>query len=179
MHTARRWLLGAVLLCAACGSGAPPGVVTDSPATAGATAPGEEAVERGPRIEVRLRPPDGARAVTVRVEDAHDQPTRRVGLMHRRRIPPRGGMVFRFPDDRQGGFWMKDTLVPLSIAFFDGDGEVLAVLDMQPCQADPCPSYDPEVPYRGALEVNQGFFDRVGLQPGWRVELPGSLPAAS
>jgi hypothetical protein len=47
---------------------------------------------------------------------------------------------------------------------------------MEPCDADPCPSYPPDAPYRGALEVNQGFFAELGLEPSWRVELPGGLP---
>ena len=98
--------------------------------------------------------------------------------MFRRQVAPRSGMVFRYRANNRGGYWMKNTLVPLSIAFFARDGKVLRILDMAPCREEPCPSYDPGVPYRGALEVNKGFFDRVGLTRGWRVELPSDLPPA-
>jgi hypothetical protein len=75
-------------------------------------------------------------------------------------------MLFLFPEDHRGGFWMKNTLIPLSIAFLDADGQVLAVLDMEPCRADPCPIYDPGVSYRSALEVNQGALARWGVGAG-------------
>ena len=54
---------------------------------------------------------------------------------------------------------MKDTLIPLSVAFADADGEIVTILDMEPCKADPCPVYDPGAPYRTALEANKGAFD--------------------
>ena len=68
---------------------------------------------------------------------------------------------------------MKDTLIPLSIAFWDGRGRIVRILDMTPCRADPCPTYDPRVAYRGALEVNRGAFKRWGVQRGDRVRLSG------
>jgi hypothetical protein len=64
---------------------------------------------------------------------------------------------------------MKNTLIPLSIAFFDRQGVILRILDMEPCRADPCPVYYPGVVYQGALEVNQGWFRRRGLKEGARV----------
>jgi uncharacterized membrane protein (UPF0127 family) len=88
-------------------------------------------------------------------------------------------MIFRFPGPTQGAFWMKDTLIPLSIAYYDAEGTVVAVLDMEPCTADPCPTYPPGTSYTGALEVNQGFFDDVGLEEGWMVAVPDGLPPAS
>ena len=82
--------------------------------------------------------------------------------MGRTTLPADAGMVFVFSEDHRGPFWMKDTLIPLSIAFYAGDGRILKILDMEPCDADPCPLYDPEVAYRGALEVNQGAFAALG-----------------
>ena len=61
---------------------------------------------------------------------------------------------------------MKDTLIPLSIAFAGEDGTILAILDMDPCEADPCEIYDPDVSYRSALEVNQGAFYGLGRRRG-------------
>lgn len=95
--------------------------------------------------------------------------------MGRESLPARGGMLFVFPDDTDGGFWMKDTLIPLSIAFADADGTILAILDMEPCRAEPCERYRPGVAYRYALEVNQGLFDEVGAEQGWRLELPAEV----
>lgn len=114
----------------------------------------------------------------VYVADRHD--LRQRGLMGVESLAREAGMLFLFPDDTRGGFWMKDTLVPLTIAFLDADGTVLAVLDMEPCAADPCPVHDPGVAYRAALEVNQGRLRDLGLhEPGWRVDIPDALGAAS
>jgi len=91
--------------------------------------------------------------------------------MGRTSLPPDGGMVFVYPEDQAGPFWMKDTLIPLSIAFYAADGEILRILDMQPCEADPCPLYNPNVLYRGALEVNQGAFEDWGITEGDRLRI--------
>jgi uncharacterized membrane protein (UPF0127 family) len=66
---------------------------------------------------------------------------------------------------------MKDTPIPLSIAFWDRRDRIVALLDMEPCRADPCPTYDAGVPYVGAVEANQGFFANHGVTTGDRVEL--------
>lgn len=105
---------------------------------------------------------------------------RQRGLTGVEDLPQEAGMLFLFPQDTSNGFWMKDTLIPLSIAFLAADGTVLAVLDMEPCEADPCPTYRPGVSYRAALEVNQGRFDDLGLAgAGWSVAVPPDLQAAS
>ena len=108
----------------------------------------------------------GRGPVEVEVEVADERDERRRGLMGRTSLPERAGMLFVFDEERSGGFWMKDTLVPLSIAFMDGGGRILAILDMEPCERDPCPRYDPGVTYRAALEVNRGAFRRWGVEPG-------------
>jgi hypothetical protein len=77
---------------------------------------------------------------------------RSLGLMHRKRAPE-DGMLFVFPDDTTGGFWMKNTLVPLTIAFFDTDGRRVRKLSMTPCRQASCPIYDPRLRYRFALEL--------------------------
>jgi hypothetical protein len=125
---------------------------------------------------VTLSPPDGTETFRLEVYDAYWPATRQKGLMGRAELPDGTGMVFRYPDDHNGGFWMKDTLIPLSIAYFDAQGIVGTVLDMEPCTADPCPGYPPTRPYRGTLEVKQGYFAEIGLTEGWRVELPPGLP---
>ncbi|MDQ3708393.1 MAG: DUF192 domain-containing protein [Actinomycetota bacterium] len=166
-----RLLLVMLLLVAACSSAAPEGEAA-SAANAGAGASASD----GHTVALTLSGPGSQH--TLQVEVADDPEERSRGLMDRTELAADGGMVFRFPSDTDGGFWMKNTRIPLSIAFFNRRGEILRVLDMEPCSADPCPTYDPEVAYRGALEVNQGYFDELGVEEGWRVGLPDSLPPA-
>lgn len=74
------------------------------------------------------------------------------GLMGRSRVP-RDGMLFVFPRDTKGAFWMKNTRVPLRIVFFDARGKRVRQLTMTPCKADPCTLYSPGRWYRFALEL--------------------------
>jgi uncharacterized protein len=104
--------------------------------------------------------------VLVDVEVAQTPGQRRRGLMGREKLAADAGMIFLYFEPTEGGFWMKNTLIPLSIAFFDRDGEIVDILDMEPCRADPCPSYFPDSPYFGALEVNAGAFRRWGVSEG-------------
>jgi uncharacterized protein len=104
--------------------------------------------------------------VTVHVEVADTQAERARGLMGRRELQEDAGMVFVFPTDSTSAFWMKDTLIPLSIAFYDERGTIVRILDMEPCTRDLCVLYDPEASYRGALEVNRGAFERWGVREG-------------
>ena len=116
----------------------------------------------------------GDHEVTVAVEIADTESERERGLMSRTSLPEDEGMVFMFPETHRGPFWMKDTLIPLSIAFYDGGGRILRILDMAPCKSDPCELYDPEVAYRGALEVNRGAFERWGVSEGDRLRITSS-----
>lgn len=86
-------------------------------------------------------------------------------------LPADEGMVFVFDEPVSSTFWMKNTLVPLSIAFVDGDDRVIGVLDMHPCQADPCPSYGINEQYVLAIEANLGWFEDHGIQAGDQAEL--------
>jgi uncharacterized membrane protein (UPF0127 family) len=111
----------------------------------------------------------GGHTATVRVELARTRAERERGLMHRRSLPPDAGMVFLYAERTRGAFWMKNTLIPLSAAFFDGRGRILRILRMEPCRSDPCRLYDPRVAYRGVLEVNAGSFARWGIRAGDRI----------
>ena len=75
-----------------------------------------------------------------------------LGLMRRRKAP-RDGMLFVFGQDTTGSFWMKNTLVPLTIVFFDRSGKRVRRLSMTPCRRNPCPLYSPRRTYRFALEL--------------------------
>ncbi len=76
------------------------------------------------------------------------------------------GMWFDFPEPTSGSFWMKDTLLPLSIAWIDNNRIVVATADMEPCVSEDCPSYFPDVDYVSALEVEQGQLAELGITLG-------------
>ena len=108
----------------------------------------------------------GSDSVLVKAEVADTPEERSRGLSHRRSLPEDGGMLFVFFERSTAGFWMKDTLIPLSVAFFDADGEIVGIRDMAPCRKEPCPVYRPPKPYWGALEVNRGAFEEWGVDVG-------------
>ena len=121
------------------------------------------------------RPPstvafDGTDALLY-VDIADEPGEQRRGLMGVESLPTDEGMAFVFDEAVGSTFWMKDTLIPLSIAFYDGRGRIVSLLDMEPCGAEPCPIYSPGVVYRGALEVNRGAFARWGVRVGDSLRL--------
>jgi uncharacterized membrane protein (UPF0127 family) len=170
------FLLPLAFGAAACGgdgeSSAPTTTVSASPTETApppstTTEPETTTEEAGPVVLIET----AAGEVRVPVEVADSQEEREVGLMNRESLPADAGMIFLFEDDTQGGFWMKNTLIPLSIAFADAGGTIVSILDMEPCEADPCEIYDPGVTYRSALEVNQGAFADWGVEVGDRLTL--------
>ena len=114
--------------------------------------------------------------VRLEVEVADEPDERSTGLMGRERLDPYDGMAFVWDEPVRSSFWMKDTLIPLSIAFWDRGGAIVAILDMEPCAADPCPTYDPGVAFVGALEVASGRLEDEGVDVGDRVELDVPTP---
>jgi uncharacterized membrane protein (UPF0127 family) len=112
--------------------------------------------------------------VTVHVEIADSASERARGLMGRTELEDDAGMVFVFPQDSTSAFWMKDTLIPLSIAFYEDGGRIVRILDMEPCRQDPCPVYEPGAAYRGALEVTKGAFRRWGVEVGDTLRVIGN-----
>jgi uncharacterized membrane protein (UPF0127 family) len=114
-------------------------------------------------------------SVSVAVEEANSPTERGEGLMGRTSLGDNEGMIFTFGDVTDGPvtseFWMKDTLIPLSVAFWDEDGRIVGIRNMDPCADDPCPTYGSPEPYIGALEVNDGFFTEHGVTTGDRIEL--------
>jgi hypothetical protein len=81
------------------------------------------------------------------------------------------GMAFVWVEPTTSQFWMKDTLIPLSIAFVDEGGRIVTIRDMQPCAADPCPLYGSTVAYVLAIEANLGYFDEHDIAVGDRAVL--------
>lgn len=91
------------------------------------------------------------------------------------------GMVFVFPDDQNGNFWMRDTPMALSIAYLDADGTFVSAADMAPCADSPsCPGYPPGGPFRYALEVPEGRLGDILMAEGSTLELrSGPCPLAT
>lgn len=113
---------------------------------------------------------DGAVA-TLHVQVADSDAERARGLMHVTQLPSQHGMAFVFDTPTTGRFWMKDTLIPLSIAFVGEDGSIVGVREMTPCEADPCPTYGVDDPYVLAVEANRAYFDEHDIRVGARAEL--------
>lgn len=116
----------------------------------------------------------GTDTVVVKAEVARTPEQRAMGLMERPSLAADSGMLFLYDMDQpdNSGFWMFRTRIPLDIAFADSAGTIRAILTMQPCQATlaaGCPSYNPNVPYRYALETNAGFFARRKVAVGSRM----------
>lgn len=102
----------------------------------------------------------------IRAEVASTQAQRSTGLMFRESLAPNHGMMFVFPQKAGHCFWMRNTLVPLSIAFLDDDGSIVNIADMTPRSEE---SHCPERAVRYALEMEQGWFGRRGIGPGTRL----------
>lgn len=176
-----RLLVAVALLAVACGTGgAAPGAVPTSPDPTGATPevvaaldevpPLHPSVDDWPAGTVEVVAGDGTvHRVVVRLARTPEQ--RGHGLMEVEDLPDGAGMWFVYDEDRTGGFWMKDTLVPLDITYVGADDRIVSVADAQPCTSDPCPSYPPAGPYRHVLEVPGGYLDRIGAGVGDVVRL--------
>lgn len=109
--------------------------------------------------------------VSLLVEIADEPDERSLGLMFRESMPENSGMLFLYENDHRTGFWMKDTLIPLSIAFVAADGSIIDIQDMEPETTE---SHKPPASYRNAIEANQGWFERNGVAVGDTVALRDS-----
>ncbi len=109
--------------------------------------------------------------VEVKVEIADTPSEQAQGLMYRTALGEDRGMLFVYPAERELTFWMKNTFIPLSIAYIDSEGRIVDILDMKPLDDKP-PHYSSSEPVQYALEVNQGFFDKKGVKVGDKAELP-------
>jgi uncharacterized membrane protein (UPF0127 family) len=114
-----------------------------------------------------LTDPTGIQTTMI-VEVADEEGERQLGLMNRPVVER--GMVFVFSDQEVRSFWMKNTLVPLDIAYFRGDGTWVSSARMEPCVADPCASYPSAGPAMYALELPAGGLG-AGIGSGWTLTL--------
>ena len=198
-----RWLLAAALVVLALGlwffvlRGAdqpedpfladPPGATTPtSPlgtTPAGATPPGDPARVRAAgfdEVAIAVEPPGGGTSLLWCLLAAIAPDQRARGLMGVTDLQGYDGMAFLYDEDWQNSFHMKDTPMPLSIAWIAEDGAVVSTADMDPClDEEPCPAYPPGGIYRTAIEVPQGRLDDLGIVPGARVHRAGACAAAA
>ncbi|WP_249978313.1 DUF192 domain-containing protein [Vreelandella olivaria] len=126
-------------------------------------------------LSLAIHSKEGPHRLDVEVAETVSQ--RQRGLMGREHLPETRGMLFRFESEQPAGnaFWMYRTLIPLDIAFIDGEGRIVAINTMPPCESTTpreCPSYPAGVPYHAALEVNAGYFAERGIQVGDCVSVP-------
>ena len=100
------------------------------------------------------------------VEVATTEEEKRTGLMYRKEMPAHEGMLFVFEQPSQQCFWMKNTLLPLSVAFVADDGTIVNIEEMAPQTLD---SHCSQKPVRYVLEMNKGWFARKGIKPGSKL----------
>lgn len=127
-------------------------------------------------VAARITGPDGDEALGCLLEARTPQQRQR-GLMGVTDLGGYAGMAFVFEEDTSSPFWMRNTPMPLTIAWIDAGGVVLGTTDMVPCEdRDDCPLYDPPGAYRKAVEVPRGAHSALGLVPGATVVLGGACP---
>jgi uncharacterized membrane protein (UPF0127 family) len=109
---------------------------------------------------------------TLKVEVARTEQEKEKGLMFRERLGKDEGMLFVYEEEETLSFWMKNTFLPLSIAFIDKKGRIVDIQDMQPFSLQ---THVSSRPAKYALEMNQGWFRRNGINVGNFVNLPSKL----
>ena len=118
--------------------------------------------EELPTIELRV----GGKKITVEVAD--DELKRATGLMFRESLGENSGMLFVMPRPGPAGFWMKNTFLPLTIAYIDPRGTIMELYDLKPLNETPVPSRFRNIAY--ALEMPRGWFTKNNIWPGERIE---------
>jgi uncharacterized membrane protein (UPF0127 family) len=110
--------------------------------------------------------------VPFRLEVARTEEQKARGLMHRRSLGEREGMLFVYEADEHLSFWMKNTTIPLTLVFLSREGEILQIAELKPLSLRPVTS---ERAARHALELPLGALDRLGVGVGERIELPADF----
>jgi len=119
-----------------------------------------------PTLKTALLKAGGA---SILAELALTADEREKGLMFRKDLPEGKGMLFVFESDQRLAFWMKNTTIPLSLAYLSSDGTIREIRDLEPLSLAPVQA---ERSVRYALEAPRGWFERAGLKVGDRFELP-------
>jgi uncharacterized membrane protein (UPF0127 family) len=116
--------------------------------------------QQGPAIDLY------AGLYKIHAEVAKTEKARQLGLMHRTYMPADDGMLFIFEQSATHCFWMRNTKIPLAIAFIADDGKIVNILEMKAMTED---NHCPTKPVRFALEMNQGWFSKKGVLPGHTI----------
>ncbi len=177
-------MLVAVLALAACSDDPGADGTTGSSPTPGTSTPDRTITTLPPTTTTTTRPLVGVsadfgraiielngEALTVAVADTHEQ--RVQGLMGVEDLSPLDGMLFIFDNQAERTFWMKDTIIPLDIAFFDSDGFLVTNTSMSPCLVEDCPRYSSNGAAQYALEAPLGSLDDLAVDA--RLVLIGAL----
>jgi uncharacterized membrane protein (UPF0127 family) len=110
--------------------------------------------------------------VSIEVEFANDPQSRALGLMYRREMCEDCGMLFKFDSVRIANIWMKNTYIPLDLAYINAFGKIIDIKQLVPHDLTSVPS---SMPVLYALEMNQGWFDKNGLKTGDTVKIPSHI----
>jgi uncharacterized membrane protein (UPF0127 family) len=152
--------------------------VTAAALPAGVAPPGDPArvpLEGVGEVAITVQRPEGGDLLAWCLLAAIEQAQRARGLMEVTDLRGYSGMAFIYDEDTTGGFYMRNTPTPLSIAWIAADGSVVSTADMAPCEdREGCPTYQPGGAYRSAIEVFQGGLDELGIVPGAKVTVGGS-----
>ncbi len=105
--------------------------------------------------------------IEIQVELADEPAERQQGLMFRESLAENQGMLFAYPEERTLGFWMKNTLIPLDIAYINRDGRIVDIRQMEPQSTE---THNSSAPAMYALEMNQGWFEANGIRVGDLIE---------
>ena len=168
-------LVSSLLLVAGCAGGEAQAPVEDVPKEAAPVEKKAPVDKTGAETTTQAGEQQGTLAiinsagerVVVQTEIADTQAEQQRGLMERTELAEDAGMLFVFPREAPRSFWMRNTLIPLSIAYIDSDGRIVDIKDMQPLDETSVPSAEPA---QYALEVNQGFFEARGIEVGNTLE---------
>lgn len=119
----------------------------------------------GPQKLQAIKLTAGMHVLNVEVAQTPEQ--HQIGLMFRKTMPTNDGMLFIFDRPGQQCFWMKNTLLPLSVAFISDDGSIANIEDMKPQTLD---SHCSTKEVRYVLEMNDGWFSKRGIKPGMKLQ---------
>jgi len=125
-------------------------------------------VPTGDKTSALLVSPDEEK-IEVVIEIADSEAERRKGLMYRESLEENHGMLFIFDQEEPQTFWMKNTLIPLDVIFFDAEKMYVSHETMEPCKIQSCPYYYSEGKAKYALEVPAGFVKEHGVSDGWKL----------
>lgn len=138
-------------------------------------AEGRDPIDGFEEIAFTVTDPRGAMAEWCALL-AESAAQREQGLMGQSDLRGYDGMIFRYDEPTDGAFWMKDTIIPLAIAYFDSEGRFISSQGMDPCPPGEvsCPTYPAAAPFQYAIEVPRGGLGALGIGPGSQLQLGGT-----